>query len=784
MQRELAPWPDSDAEPLAGVSSFGLGGTNCHVVLAGLAVADTTAGGRRPASIRRAARPAAAPALVPVTLSGHTDEAMRDQAASLVTWTADYPDLDLAGLALSLATTRTAFGHRAAVLAASREALLTGLAAVADGGRAAHVLRGVAGDDRLALLFPGQGFQRPRMGERLSRAFPAFEQALNAACGELDGYLDRPLKEIMWARPGTADAALLDQTRYTQPALFAIEVALYRLLESFGLSPDLVAGHSVGELAAAHAAGLLSLADAARLVATRGRLMQSLPPGGAMIAVQASADEVAVLLHGREGQLSIAAINGHCAVVISGAAQAAEQVAADIAARGRKTRKLKVSHAFHSPQMEPVLDELEAVARELSFRQGSGPRFVSAVTGQLARPEDLGRPGYWAEHARGTVRFASALETIEAAGGRLCLEAGPGNGLTGMGKAAMAGRGMTFLAGMHGTDEADAVGASLAGLHVRGVPIGWRGFLGPDARRIDLPTYPFQRRRYWLGADVQAREPSARPSAIGGDLPALVTEAVSTVLGQDEPARIDLTRPLNELGFDSAMTVELASLLSQATGLDLQPAVFYSCPAPAALAEHLRELLAGPAEPPAKAARPEPEPAPGPGQAAGQEPIAIVAMSCRYPGGVASPDDLWTLVAEGRDAITEFPVNRGWDLSGLHDPEPGRAGHSYVRHGGFLHDADQFDAAFFGISPREATAMDPQQRVLLEICWEALERAGLAPDTLRGEQVGVFVGATSAEYGPRLHEAGDDFAGHLLTGSTPSVLSGRVAYTLGLRGRP
>ncbi|HET9895077.1 MAG TPA: type I polyketide synthase [Streptosporangiaceae bacterium] len=775
VRRDLGKWPDG--EPLAGVSSFGLGGTNCHVVLAGLRQAGRAATEER----------ATAPGSVPFVLSGRTDDAVRAQAAGLAAWAGGQPGLDLGDLAFSLATTRTAFGHRAAILASGKEALLAGLGAVADGGRAAYVLRGVTGSDKLGFLFPGQGFQRALMGERLCRGFPAFEQAFDAVCGELDGHLDRPIRPLIWARPGTAQAALLDQTRYTQPALFAVEVALCRLLESFGLRAEFVAGHSVGEFAAAHIAGVLSLADAARLVAVRARLMQELPPGGAMIAVQASADEVAPLLRGCEHEVAIAAINGPSAVVISGDAAAAGRVAATIAAKGRKTRKLKVSHAFHSPLMEPVLGELETVAGSLAFQPASGPRFVSAVTGRPASQADLARPGYWAEHARGTVRFASALEAMEAGGARLCLEVGPGNGLTGMGKAAMAGRGMTFLASMHGADEADAVGAALAGLHVRGIPVNWREFFGSRARSIDLPTYPFRRRRYWLGSKTGHREPPSRPAA-AGDPHALVTAALATVLGHEEPARIDLARPLSELGLDSAMTVELAVILSQATGLDLQPTDLYNSPAPAALVEHLRELLAqrdrSPAEPAEPCAVRPAERAAGraSGRAPGQEQIAIVAMSCRYPGGVASPEDLWELVADGKDAISGFPVNRDWDLAGLYDPEPGQAGRSYVRHGGFLHDADQFDAAFFGISPREATAMDPQQRILLETCWEALERAGLAPSVLRGEPVGVFVGATAAEYGPRLHEASAGFAGHLLTGSTPSVLSGRVAYTLGLRG--
>jgi len=793
VQQDLRPWPASAMPALAGVSSFGMGGTNCHVVLAGLPAADCV-DPPRPAAL----------APLPWVISGRTGGALRAQATQLLEYADGEADLDLSDSGFSLATTRTAFEHRAAVVAADRPALLAGLRAVAEGKRAANVLRGTVSAGRLAFLFPGQGFQRVGMGRHLHSAFPAFAEAFDAACAELDRYLERPLREIVWAGAGTTTAGLLDQTRYTQPALFAIEIALYRLMESLGLRPDLVAGHSVGEFAAAHAAGVLSLADAAKLVAMRGQLMQALPPGGAMIAVQASADEVAPLLTGNEQQIAIAAVNGPASIVISGDQNVVERVAADIARKGRKTKRLKVSHAFHSPLMEPVLAELQDVAESLTFHPSHGMEFISTVTGQLATSAELCRPGYWVEHARRPVRFASAVAVLRARGARLCLETGPGNGLTTMGKAAMAGKGMAFPASMHGQDEVEAVSTAVAGLHVRGAQVRWRPLFGSQAKRVDLPTYPFQRRRYWLRSGQHADHGPAgtvsqsadtpqpgdvMPVPPVGDLHALVTETVRAVLGHDEPGRIDFTRPFKDLGFDSGMTVELAARLSEAVGQDLQPSLVYSCPTPIALIEHLgpaldkeRQAQTSAEEPPASETSAGPTAQLGLVTVDRNEAIAIIAMNCRYPGGVRSPEDLWALVEEGKDAISEFPVNRGWNLDGLYDPEPGRAGRTYTRLGGFLHDADEFDAAFFGISPREATAMDPQQRILLETCWEALERAGLAPDSLRGEQVGVFVGATSQDYGPRLHEACDGFEGHLLTGSTPSVISGRIAYAFGLRG--
>ncbi|GAB2593857.1 polyketide synthase [Paractinoplanes abujensis] len=483
---EAVPWAAGDRPRRAGVSSFGVSGTNAHVII------------EEPPAV--APRPAAAPAPdrpVPVVLSAQSSRALAGQAERLLPIAARESILDIGYAA---ATTRAALRERVTVVAADRTELIRALTALAGDAGAPGVSRGstVAGG-RTAFLFTGQGSQRLGMGRELVRAFPVFAAALQDAADHLDLHLDEPLGDVLFAAPGSPQAELLQQTRYAQAALFAVETALFRLLESWGVTPDLLAGHSVGEIAAAHAAGVLTLADAALLVGARGTLMQELPAGGAMIAVQATEDEVAGLL---TDQVNLAAVNGPSAVVLSGDAGEVAAVAAHFAERGRKTRRLTVSHAFHSALMEPMLDAFRRVAETLTYAPPRIP-VVSNLTGEPVAAFDA---GYWVAHVRRPVRFADGMRWLEARGVTTYLELGPDAVLSATGRDCLTGDDADIVFApllRDGHDEERQTVTALGLAHARGVTVDWeRFFAGRGARPVPLPTYAFQRRRYWLDAEA------------------------------------------------------------------------------------------------------------------------------------------------------------------------------------------------------------------------------------------------------------------------------------------
>uniref|UniRef100_UPI0027E1A703 SDR family NAD(P)-dependent oxidoreductase n=1 Tax=Kitasatospora aureofaciens TaxID=1894 RepID=UPI0027E1A703 len=780
---EPVPWPAGERTRRAGVSAFGISGTNVHVVLEEAPTAEAV-------EVQDVA-PVLSGAGAWV-VSGRSAEGLAAQAGRLRQWVTARPALEPADVARSLATTRTTFEHRAVVMGADRAELAAGLDHVAAGVPAGSVVSGVArAGARVGLIFAGQGSQWVGMGRGLYEGSAVFAETFDRVCGLLELELGISVRDVVLAAEGV-DEALADQTLYAQAGLFAFEVGVAAVLEAAGVTPDAVVGHSVGEVAAAYVAGVLSLEDASRLVAARARLMQALPGGGAMAAINApEADVVSSLAEG----VSIAAVNGPESVVVSGETDAVDKLVEVWRERGRRVRRLRVSHAFHSPAMDPVLDELGAVAAGLEYRR---PQMIwaGALTGELVTECE---PGYWPAQTRQAVRFADAVAALAKQGVSVFVEVGPDGSLSSLGPDIVAGIGneeAVFVPLQRRNDEGTAsVVTGLARAFVQGVPVDWSAVL-PSGEPVDLPTYAFRHERFWLDSGVSSPvlelpqsegEPAVAPpldsatgllrQLVGRPEPEqdqvvldLIRTHAAAVLGHASPQALDPAHTFRELGFDSVTGVELRNRLSTAAAMRLPSTLIFDYPTPVALSEFLRAETLGHADEPTAPVRTV---------AGADEPIAIVAMSCRLPGDVSAPEQLWDLLAAGGDAVGELPADRGWDLSQLYDPDADRAGTFYTRGGGFITGAGAFDAGFFGISPREALAMDPQQRLLLELSWEAFERAGIDPGELRGSATGVFVGASSSGYGAN---APEELEGHLQSGIAPSVISGRVAYTLGLEG--
>nr|AXL06679.1 KR domain-containing protein [uncultured bacterium] len=482
-------WPRNGRPRRAAVSAFGISGTNAHVIIEEAP----------PQKVAQDPGETVPDGAVPLVVSARNATSLAAQAGRLAAFV-ESGDVPPARVARALVSDRAAFGARAVVVAGSDEQALAGLRALARGASAPGLVTGDAGaPGGVVFVFPGQGSQRAGMGRELYERYPVFAAALDEACARLDeclaGWVDHPVRDVVLGTVA-GSAELLDLTVFTQAALFAVESAVFRLVESWGVRPDLVIGHSIGEITAAYAAGALSLADAARVVAARGRLMQALPPGGVMVAVAAGEDEVAGLLG--DG-VELAAVNGPAAVVLSGDHDAVLAVADRLREQGHKTKRLAVSHAFHSSRMEPMLAGFAAEIADVTWRQPEIP-VVSNLTGQLAEPGALADPRYWTEHVRRPVRFADGIAAAVAHGGASFVELGPGAALTALVEET-GGAQVTCVAALRDDrpDEQTLL-AAVAGLFVRGVPVDWDAVLPAAAGRVDLPTYAFDRQNYWLPA--------------------------------------------------------------------------------------------------------------------------------------------------------------------------------------------------------------------------------------------------------------------------------------------
>ncbi|MET9857549.1 type I polyketide synthase, partial [Streptomyces sp. NPDC006450] len=504
---QAVEWPAAQTPRRAGVSSFGISGTNAHVIVEEPPAAPGTE------AAATAVVDAPVVGVVPVVVSAKSAVALRGQAERLREYVASDVSLRLADVAFSQVVTRAGLEHRAVVLAADVEELAAGLEVVAAGrGDASVVVGAVRSGGRLAFAFSGQGSQRSGMGAGLVARFPVFREALVEVCGLLDAQLDVSVGPLLL--DGESGSEVWG-TGVSQPAVFALQVALARLWASWGVLPDVVAGHSVGEIAAAHIAGVLSLADACSLVAARGRLMQALPAGGAMLAVEATEGELVEALAGLV-DVGVAAVNGPRSVVASGPRESLAPIEERFRAEGRRVRWLEVSHAFHSPLMEPMIEPFRKVVEGLDFQ----PAKVSAVSTVTGAPDAAWQdPEYWIEHVLRPVRFADAVSALNGLGVSRFLEIGPQGVLSALTQQSLPddSRAVVVPSLRADKDEAESVLAALARLHVSGTTVDWEAFYAEHApARIDLPTYAFQRDRYWIDL----------PGTAAGDLDAAGLDAV------------------------------------------------------------------------------------------------------------------------------------------------------------------------------------------------------------------------------------------------------------------
>ncbi|SFE89461.1 Acyl transferase domain-containing protein [Actinacidiphila alni] len=805
---EARPWPaSSDGRPVAGVSAFGMGGTNCHLILttapSAVSAADST-----PDEASEKDDETAAP--TPWLVSARTTGALAAQAEKLAAHLAARPGVPARDVALSLLRTRTAFEHRAVVLGAGRDELTAGLAGLAAGRPGRGVVTGRVVADGAGLVFPGQGSQWPGMARELLDVPGPFADRIAECARALAPFVDYDLLDVVRGAPG---APGFDRVDVVQPALWAVMVSLAEVWRAAGVEPAFVMGHSQGEIAAATVIGALTLDDAARVVALRSQVLRQVT-GGRMLSVAAPREVVEARIAGYD-TVNVSVLNSPRSTVVSGPLESLIELAAAFEGDELRTSVVKIDYASHSPAVDMIREQVLDVLAPIRPVSVATPFYSSLAGGRVEDTATLDAD-FWYRNLRHAVRFSDATRAALADGHGLFVECSPHPVL---------GHAVEETAEDAGYDAA-AVGTlrraeggpeqvlrALAGAYVRGAAVDWSPLAAPaGARTTDLPTYAFQRERHWLGGGPILREaaPAAaprtprapRPAARSGGaartaeaVRALVTASAAAVLGHADGTAIDPRRSFKDLGLDSQGTVELRNRLKDATGLRLPTTLLFEFPTPKRLAERLAELTAeagaedaqDPADAYAEADGEfsetiEAADTPDAAENDSAEPIAIVAMSCRYPGGVSTPEELWQLVAAGGDAVTGPPTDRGWDLDALLGAGPDRPGALTTTGGGFLHEAPEFDAAFFGISPREALAMDPQQRLLLETSWEAVERAGIDPATLAGQPVGVFVGSMASDYGPPLHRPNGGGDGHLLTGTALSVISGRIAYTLGLRG--
>src|SRR6218665_2421312 len=728
------------------------------------------------------------------TLAAENDEELRRGAEQLGGYLEkeSREESSLDDIQAVMNTGRAVGSHRLALVAADADSLALSLRIGAEGRVPARGARRVV-ERRpvVAFMFTGQGSARTGMGRELFQTSPVFRAGIEQGARISDGLIGGSLADVLCR---DTDQPIEDGVE-AQVALFALQYSLFHLWRSWGVHPNVVVGHSLGEFAAACVAGVFSLNDAIRLVVGRAQAMREHSIAGSMCAVRASVDQLTPHLASRAGRVVISAFNAPESLVLAGDTHEVETLSRELAAQGLRTTPLQTAHAFHSPLMLPAEEAFRAVCEQVGY---SAPRipFVSTVEG--GKEAEVSNPEYWVRHMLDPVRFMAAVDTLQSRGVSAYVEIGPGTTLTNL-VVQYLGEGPAMCApSLNGLrDNWPSLLACVGALYAQGVDIDWKGFAFPRSYRTvcllaqqGLPAGGTSSGEGRDGNPDIARPAASSNSSVWGrrlaELPSekrlwearrLVRAEGSELLGRQIGEDAD-RKGLMELGFDSLCSVALARQLAHRIQQQVSDTITFSRPNVDALARFVLDALSLEAKGEAgrvMANRPV-------GDAA-EDPIAIVGVGCRLPGGVVDLDGLWTLLDGAPDTVGKFPSDR-WDISGWLDSDPDAPSKTSVTLGSYLNDVAGFDPAFFGISPREALRMDPAHRLLLEVCWEALENAAVPPKALVGTETGLFIGIGPSEYEAARPQAMASVGIDAYTGlgTMPSVGVGRISYVLGLQG--
>ena len=816
--RTLTGWRQREAPAVAGVSAFGLTGTNAHVVLESAPEREDTRDGADTGEPRLLALSAADPT------------ALHERVRDFVAWLSEADggaQVDFRDLCYTAGVRRSHLGHRVAVVASSRETARAQLRAYLDGeqrpglaftapdaigeaesrgvgtptalpvGRGSSPVGSIA--PRLAFVFSGQGSQWLGMGIQLMAQEPVFRATLEACNAAMRPYRDWSLFDELHA---DRERSRLHRNDVVQPVIVAMQLALAALWESLGIVPDAVVGASLGEISAAHVAGILSLPEAMRITCERSRPFPGQAGPGRTALVTAPVEAVRRRLEKHGGRVSISGINSREKILVAGEPDAVESALQELNADGFVCQPINTPIAAHCALLDPACPQLYRSLEGFRGLREQRP-FYSSVLGGPASGEALDAR-YWVRNMRDPVLFGPTTEKLIAEGYNLFVEVSPNpvlwdailDGAQAMGKNV---RALPSLRAHR--DERGSILESLAALFAAGSTVDWRR-LAPQPRRcVSFPPYPWTRQRYWISAPAQdapstagsvvAPSPSASPAASPGAARVTLADRLATASPRDAKellaefigarvartlgeATVDRRRTFKDLGLTSLMLVEIRGALSEVLGRAFHATLLFDHPSVEALAAFLARPTA--ATPAVAAASDAP-------RIDAAEPIAIVGIGLRFPGGAVDPRSYWDLLARGVDAITDIPADR-WDARLHFAEDPDAPGKMYSRWGGFIDGIDRFDHQLFGISRREADRMDPQQRLLLEVAWEALEHAGYAVGELHGTTTGVFVGMSNNDDYARLKRDArlEAIGAHDGTGDAVAVAAGRISYVFGFHG--